>query len=86
VSEGDFKAGQALVENYGVKVDQTLLAEILDRFKKLNVAPYKGFIQPKLVPVKEGDKIIDVKIEYPDDFGAQMLEYDKNYGFLPVKN
>lgn len=82
VSEGDFKAGEALVETYGVKVDQTLLAEVLERFNKLDVAPYKGFIQPKLVPVMDGDKIKDVKIEYPTDFSKQMLEYSKNYGFL----
>lgn len=82
VSEGDFKAGQALVETYGVKVDQALLAEVLERFNKLDVAPYKGFIQPKLVPVMDGDKIKDVKIEYPTDFSKQMLEYGKNYGFL----
>lgn len=86
VSQGDFKAGKDLVENYGVQVDQTLLAEVLDRFKKLNVAPYNGFIQPKLVPVMEGEKIVDVKIEYPTDFAAQMLEFGQKYGFLPVKN
>ena len=86
VSQGDFKAGKDLVENYGVQVDQTLLAEVLDRFKKLNVAPYNGFIQPKLVPVMEGERIVDVKIEYPTDFAAQMLEFGQKYGFLPVKN
>lgn len=86
VSKGDFEAGKNLVETYGVKVDQELLAEVLDRFKKLDVAPYKGFIQPKLVPVMNGDKITDVKIEYPTDFAGQMLEFEKNYSLLPVKN
>ncbi len=86
ISKGDFEAGKNLVENYGVKVDQTLLAEVIGRFEKLNVAAYSGFIQPKLVPVMEGDKIIDVKVEYPTDFAGQMLEYGKNYGFLPIKN
>jgi dipeptidyl-peptidase-3 len=86
VSQGDFKAGRDLVENYGVKVDQDLLAEVKERFNKLNVAPYSGFIQPKLVPVMDGDKVTDVKIEYPADFAEQMLEYGKNYGYLPVKN
>ncbi len=86
VSQGDFEAGKNLVENYGVKVDQELLAEVLGRFKKLNVAAYSGFIQPKLVPEMEGDKIINVKVEYPTDFAKQMLEYGTNYGFLPVKN
>jgi len=85
-SEGDYKSATALVEGYGVKVDKTLHQEILERFEKLNVAPYKGFIQPKLVPVMDGDKITDVKIEYPKDFSEQMLEYGKKYNFLPVIN
>jgi dipeptidyl-peptidase-3 len=86
VSQGDFEAGKNLVEDYGVQVDQDLLAEVKERFNKLNVAPYSGFIQPKLVPVMDGDNITDVKIEYPTDFAEQMLEYGKNYGYLPVKN
>jgi dipeptidyl-peptidase III len=85
-SQGDFAAGQALIENYGVKVDQQLHKEVKDRFAKLNVAPYKGFIQPKLIPVMKDGKIIDVKIEYPASFSEQMLEYAKKYSFLPNKN
>lgn len=85
-SEGDFNSGKALVENYGVKVDQTLLKEVHARYEKLNVAPYMGFIQPKLVPIMEGDKITDVRIEYQKDFIDQMLEYGKIYSLLPVKN
>lgn len=85
-SEGDYKAATALVEGYGVKVDQTLLKEVKDRFTKLDVAPYKGFIQPKLVPIMEGDKITDVKVEYPNDFLNNQLELGKQYGILPVKN
>jgi len=85
-SQGDFKAGRDLVENYGVKIDQELHKEVLERYSKLNIAPYRGFINPKLVPVMEGDKIKDIKIEYPTDFLEQMLEYGKNYSFLPVKN
>lgn len=85
-SQGDYKAGHDLVENYGVKVDQKLHKEILDRYSKLNFAPYAGFIQPKLVPVMEGDKIIDVKIEYPKDFTQQMLYYGKSYSYLPTIN
>lgn len=85
-SKGDYKAGHDLVENYGVKVDKTIHKEVLDRYAKLNFAPYAGFIQPKLVPVMEGDKIIDVKIEYPKDFAEQMLYFGKNYAFLPVMN
>jgi dipeptidyl-peptidase-3 len=85
-SEGDYKAATALVEGYGVKVDQALLKEVKDRFAKLNIAPYKGFIQPKLVPVMDGDKIKDVKVEYPTSFEQQMLEFDRDYSFLPNKN
>jgi len=85
-SEGDFKAGKELVETYGVKVDQALHKEVLDRYKKLNVKPYRGFIQPKLVAVMNGDDITDVKVEYPTSFFAQMMEFGKNYSYLPVKN
>ncbi|HOZ51822.1 MAG TPA: hypothetical protein PLU17_08195 [Chitinophagaceae bacterium] len=85
-SEGDFKAGQALVENYGVKVDQTLLKEVLDRYALLGIKPYRGFIQPKLTATMDGDKVKDVKIEYPTSFFAQMMEYGKNYSYLGVKN
>ena len=85
-SEGNYEAGKNLVETYGVIVDQDLLQEVHRRYEPLNVAPYNGFIQPRLVPVMEGDKITDVKIEYPTDFLQQMLEYGKDYAFLPVVN
>ncbi|MEO7316589.1 MAG: hypothetical protein ABIW47_15470 [Ginsengibacter sp.] len=85
-SEGDYTAGKNLVENYGVKVDQALHKEVLERFNALNIKPYKGFIQPKYVPVMDGDKITDVKIEYPTNFFEQMMEYGKKYAFLPVHN
>ncbi|MFN9583330.1 MAG: dihydrofolate reductase, partial [Bacteroidota bacterium] len=85
-SEGDYKAATALVEGYGVKVDQTLLKEVRERFEKLNVAPYKGFVQPRLVPVLNGDKITDVKVEYADDFLNTQIELGKQYGLLPVYN
>ena len=85
-SEGDYKAGKDLVENYGVKVDAKLHKEVLERFARLNIKPYRGFIQPKLVPVMNGNDITDVKVEYPDNFFRQMMEYGKNYGYLPVKN
>jgi len=85
-SEGDYEAGKNLVENYGVKVDPELHKEVLARYSKLNVAPYGGFINPRLVPVMEGGKIVDVKVEYPEDFTQQMLEYGKDYSFLPVEN
>jgi dipeptidyl-peptidase-3 len=85
-SEGDYAAGKNLVETYGVKVDPVLHKEVLERYAKLNIKPYKGFIQPKLVPVTSGDKITDVKVEYPTSFFQQMMEYGKNYSYLPVKN
>ncbi|MBA3899095.1 MAG: dihydrofolate reductase [Bacteroidetes bacterium] len=85
-SEGDYEAGRLLVENYGVKVDQELLREVKSRYAKLDVAAYNGFIQPKLVPIMEGNKIKDVKVEYPDDFTKQMLGYGKEFNFLPLYN
>jgi dipeptidyl-peptidase-3 len=81
-SEGDFTAGKALVENYGVKVDPKLHQEALERFKKLNLAPYSGFISPELVPIEKDGEIIDVKIEYPLDFTGQMMKFGKEYSFL----
>ena len=85
-SEGDFEAGKHLVETYGVKVDQKLLAEVHQRYKALDIAPYQGFLQPKLIPVKEGNEIRDVKVEYPSDFLGQMLEYGRNYSYLRARN
>lgn len=85
-SEGDFKAGQALIENYAVNVDKALHQEVLTRYEKLNLAPFSGFINPKLTPVYDAGKIIDVTISYPDDFSQQMLEYGKDYSFLPYMN
>lgn len=85
-SEGDFEAAKNLVETYGVQVDKELHKEVKERYAKLDIAPYKGFINPVLKPVYEGGKIVDVQIEYPDDFTEQMLYYDENYSFLAVKN
>ncbi len=85
-SEGDYEAAKSLIETYGVKVDQELHKEVLERFAKMNTAPYGGFINPKLTPVMTGDEITDVKIEYPMDFTKQMLGYAKKYSFLPDYN
>jgi dipeptidyl-peptidase-3 len=85
-SEGDYKGAANLIETYGVKVDPELHKEVLTRYAKLNIPPYSGFIQPKLTPVMEGGKMVDVKVEYPSDFTKQMLEYGKQYNFLPNKN
>ena len=87
ISVGDFAAGKALVENYGVKVDQALHQEVLDRVKNLKIAPYSGFINPVLTPVTDASgKIIDVRIEYPKDFTEQHLMYGEKYSFLPTYN
>ncbi|HRY98924.1 MAG TPA: dihydrofolate reductase [Bacteroidales bacterium] len=85
-SEGDYAAGKALVEQYGVKVDPVLHAEVLERYQKLDLAPYGGFINPTFVPVEENGKIVDVKIEYPASYTEQMLKYSKEFGLLPVYN
>lgn len=85
-SEGDYETGRDLVEKFGVKVDQALLKEVKERYARLNTAPYNGFIQPKLVPVMKGNKIVEVNVEYPTDFAQQMLEYGNKYSFLPNQN
>jgi len=86
-STGDFEAGKKLVENYGVKVNQTLHAEVLDRYKKLNLAPYRGFVNPvyTLVKNKKGE-ITDVSISYNEGYLDQHLRYSKDYSMLPNKN
>jgi dipeptidyl-peptidase-3 len=82
-SEGDYEAGKNLIENYGVKVDPDLHAEILERYKKLNLAPYTGFVNPILLPVyNTNGEITDVVLEYVDDYLGQMLEYGRKYSFL----
>lgn len=85
-STGDFEAGKQLVEKYAVKNDYDFHKEVLERYAKLNLAPYGGFLNPKLIPVFEGEKIIDVKVEYPDNYIEQMLWYSKDYSFLPTYN
>ena len=81
-SEGDFEAAKNMVENYGVKVDSEIHKKVKERYSKLNIAPYKGFINPKLTPVYEGNNLVDVKIEYPEDFAEQMLDYGTKYSYL----
>jgi dipeptidyl-peptidase-3 len=83
-SEGDYAVGKALVETYGVKIDPTIHREVLARVEPLDIAAYSGFMQPTLIPVEEDGEIIDVRIEYPDDFPGQMLEFDEAYSFLPI--
>lgn len=86
-SEGDYAAVENLVENYGVKVDQTLHAEILERNKQFTSAPYSGFVNPVLVPkMNDNGEIESFTIEQPKTFAEQMLFYAKNYSNLPATN
>jgi dipeptidyl-peptidase-3 len=85
-SQGDYAAIRDLVETYAVKVDRDMHREVLERYAKLDVPPYAGFIQPKLVPVERDGAIVDVRVEYPEDFAQQMLEYAERYAFLPAWN
>jgi dipeptidyl-peptidase-3 len=86
-SEGDFNAGKALVENYGVKVDQKLHVEVLERNKQFASAAYNGFVNPVLVPkLDKNGKIIAIEVQQPKSFAEQMLKYSKNFGFLPLEN
>ncbi|MDH3382091.1 MAG: dipeptidyl peptidase 3 [Flavobacteriaceae bacterium] len=86
-SEGDYESGKFLVEKYGVKVDQEIHKEVLERSKHFKSAPYNGFINPVLTPVTNKDgKITDIKVEYPTSFTDQMLYYAKTYTTLPDEN
>lgn len=85
-SEGDIAAAEAIVEGYGVKVDQDIHKEVIDRNKKLNLASYSGFINPILKPVTENDEIVDIIVEYPDNYTEQMLMYSEKFSFLPTFN
>ena len=86
-STGDFEAARDLVETYAVKVDPVLHAEVLERYKKLNLAPYKGFVNPKYEAVTDADgKITDVKVTYDEGYAEQMLRYSKDYSNLPSMN
>lgn len=80
-SEGDYQAGKKLIETYAVDIDPELHKEVLERYEALNLKPYKGFINPDIVPIKEEGKIVDFKIHYNDDFLKQQLEYGKKYSF-----
>lgn len=85
-SEGDFVAGRNLVEKYGVQVDPKLHAEVLERYAKLGIQPYSGFVNPVYRPVMEGGEIVDIIYEYPESYTDQMLDYSARYSFLPSKN
>jgi dipeptidyl-peptidase-3 len=85
-SQGDFKAGSELVEKYAIKIDPVVHKEVKERWDKLGVAPFTGFVGPRIVPVEEGGEIVDAKIEYVEDFVTQMREYGEKYSTLTVEN
>lgn len=86
-SQGDYEAAKALVEGYGVKVDQTIHAEVLVRSEALGIAPYGGFINPQMTAVRDANgRISSVQLSYPDDFSAQMLHYSAEHSHLPENN
>ena len=86
-STGDYQGAHDLVENYAVKVDPALHAEVLERYKKLNLAPYKGFVNPKYEAVVDAaGKVTDIKVTYDEGYAEQMLRYSKDYSNLPSIN
>ena len=86
-STGDYNGAKTLVENYGVKVDPVIHKEILERYEKLNLAPYRGFVNPVYKAIKNADgKIRDVKISYDENYVEQQLRYSRQYSNLPTFN
>ena len=81
-SEGDYKAGKALVEKYAVNIDPELHKEVRERYAALNLKPYGGFVNPTIVPVKKGGKVVDYRIDYTQGYMEQMLEYGHKYATL----
>ena len=82
-SEGDFESARELVERYAVKVDADLHQEILDRYAKLNLAPYKGFLNPVMRPIENSDgQIVDVELDYTESYTDQMLRYSRDYSVM----
>lgn len=81
-STGDYEAGRQLVEQYAVKVDPELHKEVRERYAKLNIAPYRGFVNPVYTPVMENGKITDVKVSYDEDYTDQQLRYSRDYSTL----
>lgn len=86
-SEGDFAAGKELIETYGVKVDPVLHKEVLSRYEKLDIAPYKGFVNPRYELVKDTEgTVVDVRVFYDEGYVEQMMRYSKEYSLLPTHN
>ena len=86
-SEGDFEAARQMVETYAVKVDPELHKEVLERYEKLHLAPYKGFVNPVYTAETDAEgNITDVKVSYTEGYAEQMLRYSKDYATLPYRN
>lgn len=86
-SEGDYEAGRSLVENYGVRIDPVLHAEIKERYEKLHLSPYKGFVNPVMRIVKDdAGNVSDILLDYTENYVEQMLRYSKDYSYLPNEN
>lgn len=83
-SEGDYEAGKALIEKYAVQIDPELHKEVKERYASLNLKPYKGFVNPEIVPVEKDGQVVDYEVVYCDDFVEQQLYYGNNYSFLRV--
>ena len=82
-SEGDYEAGRALVETYGVNINAELHAEVLERYKRLNIAPYKGFLNPRMLPVHNAKgEVVDISLDYSESYDEQMLRYSRQYATL----
>jgi dipeptidyl-peptidase-3 len=81
-SEGDYEGARTLIETYGVQVDQALHKEVLERYAKLHLAPYAGFVNPVYTPVIENGKIVDIKVTCTEGYVEQMMRYGKEYAFL----
>ena len=82
-SEGDYEAGRALVETYGVNINAELHAEVLERYKRLDIAPYKGFLNPRMLPVYNAKgAVVDISLDYSESYDEQMLRYSRQYGTL----
>ena len=82
-SEGDYEAGRALVETYGVNINAELHAEVLERYKRLDIAPYKGFLNPRMWPVYNAKgEVVDISLDYSESYDEQMLRYSRQYATL----
>mgnify|MGYP003298123603 CR=1 FL=1 len=86
-STGDYEAGKQIVEQYAVQVNQDLHKEVLERYAKLNLAPYKGFVNPVYVPEYDAEgNMINVTLDYTEGYTEQHLRYSKDYSVLPTYN